>query len=102
VTSRQIVTPAFALSLAVTAVLAPWIPAMRWLLAAILCAYTVPVVAFSTAAAVRHGLRCGLALLVIFPTLHLSHGLGFLKGLVDVFVLRKDPAKNAASIPLSR
>jgi glycosyltransferase involved in cell wall biosynthesis len=101
-TSRQIVTPAFALSLVLTAVLAPWIPAMRWLLAAVLCAYTLPLVAFSTAAAVRHGFRCGLALLLIFPTLHLSHGLGFLKGLVDVFVLRKDPAKNAASIPLSR
>jgi glycosyltransferase involved in cell wall biosynthesis len=102
VTSRQIVTPMFALSLLLTAALAPWIPAMRWLLAAILAAYLIPVVAFSTAAAVRHGLRCGLALALVFPTLHLSHGLGFLKGLFDVFILRKDLSKDAAGISLSR
>jgi len=102
VTSRQIVTPAFVLSLLVAAALAAWLPPARWLLAAILCAYAVPLVLFSAAAAVRHGPRCGLALLVIFPTLHLSHGLGFLKGLLDVFVLRRNLAKNAANVPLSR
>jgi glycosyltransferase involved in cell wall biosynthesis len=102
VTSRQIVTPAFALSLLTAAALAPWIPAMRWLLAVVLVVYALPVLLFSTIAAVRYGLRCGLALAVVFPTLHLSHGLGFLKGFFDVFVLRKNLSASATSIPLSR
>jgi hypothetical protein len=89
VTARQIVTPTFAASLLVTGVLSPWVPIMRWLLAAIVIAYSLPLLWFSAVAGARHGWRCGLALVVIFPALHFSHGLGFLKGALDGFVFRK-------------
>ncbi len=102
VTARQLVTPVFAASLLVAAVLSPWVPLVRWLLAAIVIAYSVPLLWFSAAAAVRRGWRCGLALLVIFPALHLSHGLGFLRGALDCLVLRRKRGKHAEATPLTR
>ncbi len=101
-TIRQTVTPAFALSLLVAGGLAPWFPAARWLLAAIVGAYAVPLLWVAAGAAARKGWRCGLALLVVFPTLHLSHGLGFLKGLWDCYVLRRMASKRTETIPLTR
>jgi glycosyltransferase involved in cell wall biosynthesis len=101
-TMRQGVTPLFVATLATLTVLAPWFWPARWLLAATLLAYGAPVVACSAAAAVRHGLRCGLALAAVFPTIHLSHGIGFLKGALDFWILRRNVTANAAAIPLSR
>jgi cellulose synthase/poly-beta-1,6-N-acetylglucosamine synthase-like glycosyltransferase len=102
ITSRQIVTPTFALSLMIGAVLAPWLSIARWFLAAVLGAYALPLVGYSTATAVKHGIGCGLWMLVVFPTLHLSHGLGFLKGFLDANILRRTIAKHAESISLTR
>ncbi|MEN6365349.1 MAG: glycosyltransferase family 2 protein [Thermoguttaceae bacterium] len=89
VTPRQIVTPVFVLSLATTMALSPWFWLARWLLAAILLAYSVPLTLTAFATARRHGVRCGLTMFVVIPAIHLSHGLGFLKGALDFFVLRK-------------
>jgi len=101
-TSRQVVTPTFVTSLFLSGVFAPW---FRWaaiLFGAILTAYAVPVVAFAVAAALKRGLRCGLALCVVFPTLHVAHGSGFLKGVLDFTILRRNPGKDGGAIPLSR
>ena len=87
---RQVVTPLFAatlLSLIVLAFCSPW---MRLALAALL----LPI--RSRAGELHPGRletgpwRCGLALCVVFPVLHISHGLGFLSGRIDLVVLRRD------------
>ena len=93
----------FAATLLIASVLSPWVWIMRWLLAATVAIYSVPLLWSSVAAAIRHGWRCGLALVVIFPALHLSHGLGFLKGALDVFVLRRRTATSKPrETPLTR
>lgn len=102
ITLRQTVTPLFVTSLVVSAALAPWLWPMRWLLAAILVAYVLPVLVCSAQVGRREGLRCGLAMCVVFPALHVSHGLGFLKGLMDFVVLRRDPRRTADRTPLTR
>jgi glycosyltransferase involved in cell wall biosynthesis len=81
-TTRQLVPSLFTAALLTGGLLAPLLPAVRlgWL--AMLLAYAAAAAAASTLAVTRHGLRCALALLVTFPTLHLSYGWGFLRGLV--------------------
>jgi cellulose synthase/poly-beta-1,6-N-acetylglucosamine synthase-like glycosyltransferase len=102
ITCRQTVTPLFVVALFSSAVLALWLPLMGWLLAAILIAYAVPLLVCSTKVALSRGWRCGLALCLAFPLLHISHGLGFLSGLLDFVILRRDPRRIAAQIPLTR
>lgn len=48
------------------------------------------------------GPTTGFWLALTFPALHFSYGLGFLKGLMDFFVLRKKGVKDGAAVPLSR
>jgi len=101
-TSRQVVTPTFVASLFLGGMLAPWFQWAAILFVTILAAYAIPLLTFSAATAFKRGLRCGLALLIVFPTLHVAHGLGFLKGVLDFLILRRNPGKNAGAIPLSR
>jgi len=102
VTSRQAVTPVFAASLIGSAVLAIWLPWMRWLLAAIVIAYSVPLLTCSVKAGLKHGFLCGLALCAVFPVLHTSHGLGFLSGLFDLLFIRRDSRSVAERTRLTR
>jgi glycosyltransferase involved in cell wall biosynthesis len=102
VTMRQITTPTFALSLLITGILSPWFWPARWLLAAILVAYSVPLMITAVSAAARYGWRCGLAMFVVLPTLHLSHGFGFLKGVFDLLLRRHKSSRHVEKIPLTR
>ena len=75
---------------------------MRWLLAAMLIAYAVPLLICSAAAALKHGVLVDLALCLVFPLLHTSHGLGFLKGLFDLLLRRRDSRRVAEQTQLTR
>jgi glycosyltransferase involved in cell wall biosynthesis len=97
VTLRQIVTPVFALSLIVTVALSAWFWWARLLFAAILAAYAVPLTCVVASTARRYGWRSGLAMLVVLPALHISHGLGFLRGFLDFVVLRKKITRASAT-----
>jgi len=102
VTLRQTATPAFVASLLVCGLCAIWFPLAAWLLTAIFVAYGVPVLIASAAVARKHGISCGLAMCAVFPALHLSHGLGCLKGLIDWIVLRRKMKDGGGAIPLTR
>ena len=102
VTLRQTATPAFVVSLLVCGLAAIWFPPAAWMLVAIAVAYMVPVLIASAAVARKHGIRCGLAMCAVFPALHLSHGLGCLKGLIDWIVLRRNMKDRGAAVPLTR
>lgn len=101
-TLRQCATPLFVTALAASAFLAPWWFWARVALVMILLAYGTCVAASCALVAVRHGIRCALALSVVFPALHISHGLGFLKGLWDFTLLRRDLKKHWSAVPLTR
>lgn len=102
-TFRQAIPPLFVLALLVSGALALWFSWMLVVFAAILTAYAVPVAVCSIRAMPKHGVRCGLALALVFATLHVSNGLGSLKGILDFFILRKRvTTAHADKIPITR
>jgi glycosyltransferase involved in cell wall biosynthesis len=78
-----------------------WRPA--WLIALGIAALYACGVLASTARIVRsHGLRCAAALAVVFPVVHVSYGLGFVRGLRGGLFGRRGLWRDSAAIPLSR
>ena len=53
-------------------------------------------------AARRNGLAVAAALMAVFPTLHFSYGTGYLRGVVEFLVLRRNGGSHAGAIPLTR
>ncbi|MCI0439956.1 MAG: glycosyltransferase family 2 protein [Chloroflexi bacterium] len=76
---RQLAPPAFVAALAISLGL---IPLAGWLSAVIPSLYLAEVLIVSTRLALRNGLRYLFALPVVFPTVHVSWGAGFLYGLL--------------------
>lgn len=101
-TARQVIPALLVLGLFGLIVLAPWSWAMRLTLGAILAAYSVVNLGCSTIAAIKWGVRCGLALCVVFLVLHFSYGLGFLKGILDFLLLRKHLKRKIEDVELTR
>ena len=100
---RQLIPPAFVLSLLGSALLAPWVTAAAWVFAGIAGAYAAAVVTFSARAIGRHGLRCALALAVVFPVLHFSYGFGFIRRAIELIPLRRPRVRAITDeLPLSR
>ncbi len=101
-TLRQVVPAVFLLSLAAAAVAAIWSTTAALLGAAIVLVYAAVIFAAAAAASRREGIGCGLGLIAVFPTLHLSYGLGYLRGVLDFMILRRDRAGHLETTPLSR
>lgn len=101
-TTRQLVPSVFVMSLVLTASLAPWSYMMAVLFTAIVIAYVALDLSISARAAHERSVRCGLWSVVVFPILHMSYGIGYLKGILDFLVLRKREAPNSFALPLSR
>lgn len=101
-TIRQLVPSAFVMALVLTATLAPWSNLMALLLGLITMSYGVLDLCMGVAVAVKRGLRCGVWSTVVFPVLHLSYGIGYLKGGLDFFILRKQEATDSFALGLSR
>jgi glycosyltransferase involved in cell wall biosynthesis len=101
-TTRQLIPSAFLLCVFFAAVLSPWSETMAILLQVIVIAYAAVDLTVSLRAALERSLHCGLWLLVIFPILHISYGIGYLSGLLNFLVLRRRQASEAVALPLSR
>ncbi len=102
-TWRQLVPPAFVLALIASAVAAIIAPKTTPALAIIVAVYVSALAAMALPVAARHGPRVALAFCAAIPTLHLSYGVGFLKGVVDFLVLRRKSVRGApAAVPTSR
>jgi glycosyltransferase involved in cell wall biosynthesis len=101
-TLRQLVPAVFVLSLVAAAVAAIWSWTAALLGAAIVLAYAAVILVAAAAAGLRRGVGCGLALVAVFPTLHLSYGLGYLRGVLDFMIFRRSRAGHGEATPLSR
>jgi glycosyltransferase involved in cell wall biosynthesis len=101
-TVRQMIPPLFVVSLLGTGLLAVWLPAAGVLCAAIGAVYATAVLTCAGLAARRHGIRCAAVLAVVFPLLHFSYGLGFIRRLLEFVALRRPRARAVAELPLSR
>lgn len=101
-TLRQLVPPAFVLALACSLVLSLWpggsaLPALL-----VVAPYGAVILAGGLGAARRHGAGCGLALLAVLPVMHVGYGFGYLRGLLDHFLLPRRSPEAAAAVALSR
>jgi hypothetical protein len=101
-TARQLVPSVFLMLLIFTALLAQWSSMMAIHFSAILGVYVALDLFFATRTAFDRGVRCGLWSAVIFPILHVSYGIGYLKGLLGFLVLRKREVSDPPALPLSR
>lgn len=101
-TFRQVIPAVFVLGLLVSGALAPWTAYGGRALGAIVFAYVVADLGSSICVGFQRGVRCALAIPVVFPVLHLSYGLGFLKGVLDFFILGNKRRGDAARISITR
>ncbi|MGH7515380.1 MAG: glycosyltransferase family 2 protein [Gemmatimonadales bacterium] len=101
-TVRQLVPSLFVLALAGSLALAPW---WRWAgvgLGLLLAAYGALIGVTAVRAAKRQGARVAVALGGVFPAMHVSYGVGYLRGLLDHFVRARKARRPAAEVALSR
>jgi glycosyltransferase involved in cell wall biosynthesis len=98
-TLRQLVPSLLVLSLAACAGISPWLPGAGAAFACIATLYLALVLTCSIWAT-GADLRCGAALTAVFPILHFSYGVGFLRGVYDHLLGQGVPS--AAATPLSR
>lgn len=101
-TVRQIVPAGFVASLA-AATLAGFVFPPAWVAGAgILGAYAAVALAMAARASRSLGVRGALALAAVFPVLHVSYGLGFLRRLIEFALPRGRRAADPTELPLSR
>jgi glycosyltransferase involved in cell wall biosynthesis len=100
-TVRQLVPGIFVLTLASTTLLAPILPLLPVALA-VAGAYVATLLGCTIGAVRRHGWRCALALLAVFPAVHFSYGFGSLRGAIDFLLQRRRTRRDPTVIPLSR
>lgn len=101
-TIRQVIPAVFVLGLLVSGALAPWTAYSGWALCAIIFAYVVADLGSSIYVGFQRGVKGALATPFVFPVLHLSYGFGFLKGVLDFFILGNKRRGDAAKIPITR
>jgi glycosyltransferase involved in cell wall biosynthesis len=99
---RHIIPGMLVLTLALSVLLGWWIPALGGLGILVLAAYLLADLTFAWRAGRRLGRAVAADLALVFPTLHFSYGLGFLKGLVDFFLLGKKGGRKGREVPLAR
>lgn len=99
---RQFVPPTFVACLLGLALLAFFTPVASMLLALVGAAYVSGNLAASVWTACKRGWRHLALLPPTFAILHLSYGIGFLKGGLDFLVRGQRPAKDVAGVPIFR
>src|SRR5690242_369899 len=82
-TARQLVPAVFVGTLLIAGALALVAPPARLAAAAIAGAYLAGALASAALAVRRHGIACAAALLLVFPTLHGSYGLGSIVAVLE-------------------
>lgn len=101
-TMRQVVPALFILSLLGTGLASYWFAPAGLLCAGIGGSYAAAVTLFACKAAHRHGLKCGAIVAAVFPILHFSYGLGFLKRALELPARSVIRIRHPAELPLSR
>lgn len=97
-TVRQLVPALLVAGLSGSAALAIWLPPAQAIFALVAASYLALVLVCAAGAVRAHGLRCGIALAAVFPTLHFSYGAGFLLGIRDHLLTRSAPRTSALGL----
>ncbi|MGQ9570481.1 MAG: glycosyltransferase family 2 protein [Thermodesulfovibrionales bacterium] len=100
-TWRQLIPPIFISSLALTFLLSLISKPFLWLFVTIFSVYLSANLVFSFKIAIRKGLKYLPILPIVFFTLHVSYGIGYLKGICD-FLIWRGIKKQLKDIPPNR
>lgn len=99
---RHIIPSLFVLTLSASFLLGWWFPILGALGILVLLVYFLADIITAWVAGRRQGIEVAGCLALVFPAMHFSYGLGFLKGFLDFFLLGKKGVENALGVPLSR
>jgi GT2 family glycosyltransferase len=99
---RHLIPSLLVLTLAGSLLLGRLFPVLGMLGFLVLLVYLLADVIFAWRAGRQHGLAVTACLILVFPTLHFSYGLGFLKGFWDFIILGKTERKGGKGVPLAR
>ena len=99
---RHVIPSLLVLTLALSWLLGWWFPGLGVLGVLVLSAYLLADASCAWLAGRWQGMAVTAGLALVFPVLHFSYGLGFLKGLLDFFLFGKKGVKDSGGVPLSR
>jgi glycosyltransferase involved in cell wall biosynthesis len=99
---RHLMPPLLVLSLGAALLGGWWFPSLRVPGAVVLGTYLLADLTGAIIAGWRQGPAVAAGLTLVFPTLHCSYGLGFLKGLVDFYCLGRKGVRQGREVPLAR
>jgi hypothetical protein len=100
-TVRQLIPALLVLGLAGTAMLTPWVALAGISFAALSGLYVSAVVVNALRSIAAAGPKAAALMVLVFPTLHLSYGAGFLAGIARMF-RRSGDRHDGAALALSR
>lgn len=101
-TLRQLIPVIFVGSLALSFLSSLLFRPLIWVFGVILLTYLIANATFSFFIAVKKGLRYLPVLPAVFSAIHISYGIGYLKGILDFIVLKKHIRNKLKDISLSR
>src|SRR5207247_5730692 len=101
-TLRQLVPASFLVSLTASAVAGLWWPPAALLATGILGSYAGLILVCAFRSLRAHGARVAGLLAAVFPVLHVSYGVGFLRGVVDHVLGLNPRVRDATAVSLSR
>ncbi|MCH2235080.1 MAG: glycosyltransferase family 2 protein [Crocinitomicaceae bacterium] len=94
---RQLIPLIFVLGLIFGAVLSLIIPNFWYLYTLGLALYTMGALMFGMKAAKQDAGK-GFNVAIVFPVLHISYGWGYLRGIIDFFILQKNPNEKSKAL----
>jgi len=98
---RHLVPAGFLLSLGGLVLVSLWSPIAKVAALGAALTYATAVLSASIVTAYRNDCKLLPILMVVFPTYHLSYGLGFLRGVWDFMIVRRRPAGWLATLSRS-
>ncbi|MCW5800451.1 MAG: Putative Succinoglycan biosynthesis protein ExoA [Nitrospira sp.] len=101
-TMRQLVPAAMVMVGTLSLALASWFSKSLFLFLGLSSIYLIASLALGIQIGMKKGWRCGLWMPVVFPTIHLSYGIGFLQGALTFWFLPRQGDVDMAATPLSR
>ncbi len=96
-TVRQIVPAVFVLLVGVSIVAALISPSLSLCPSILITLYALCILSAALFASIRSGEVFLFHLCLVFAVLHFSYGIGYLRGVVDFLMLKKDPQSNLSS-----
>lgn len=101
-TWRQLIPALFVGSLIFTGILSFFGKRFLWLFLFVVALYVVANTVFSFSVSLKKGLKLLPFVAISFATLHLSYGIGYLKGIIDFVILKRHLKKKIKDIKLTR